>query len=792
MQQIADDKSSAQHGQRPDGQALRILLIGSDAAPVGLVRDALEASDRVAPDVARFLDLPGAFDILEARQFDAVVLAVAANDTSFAGSVAALHVSSPQVPAIVVFDEDDPGLAAQALQAGAQDSLTAGELTPRLLERSLLSAIERSRSANESRYAEQRFRGLFEQSPIPIAVFAPDGRWLYFNQALRERYDGWARHLDTYNALHDEQIAGAGMLPYVRRAFEGEAVRVPLMSFVSSTRGVTYWVKAFVFPVKDDAGAVREVVSVFEDITEQKAIEDNLRAKEAQYRGIFEATTDGLIINAMDGTVVEVNPAFCEMHGYTRDEVVGVSPTIFIHPDYQKVMSEYVATIAAGGEYRRQAVDVRKDGTPFHVEVHASAFTYNGQPHILGVVRDVSDRAQAYELLEQRVAERTRELATLLEVSQNVASTLELEPLLSGVLVQLRSVVEYCQASIQMRDGDSLISMGASISPPRGEGAALTPLPPDRLGVIWDALAKGQPVIVPDVQADTVMAAALREGAGESLESGATPVRSWLAVPLTLRDGALGMLSLASDEADAYSARHARLATAIANQAAVAIDNARLYSRAQETASLTAAAEERQRLARELHDSVSQAIFSISLQTRTALNLAKRDPARVEEPLKHIAALAQAAMAEMRALIFELRPESISTEGLVPALTKYAAALAARHGIEVQTHLGEEPHLSIEAKEVAYRVAQEACHNVIKHAAASHLQIELREEGGWVVLEVSDNGRGFDTERQYPGHLGLKSMRERAHQHAGTLDIESAPGTGTLVRLRVRGASQGS
>jgi len=533
---------------------------------------------------------------------------------------------------------------------------------------------------------------------------------------------------------------------------------------------------------------------VFQDVTEQKEIEDNLRNKEAQYRGIFEASTDGLIINDFEGKVVEVNPAFCKMHGYTREELLGIDPTVFIHPDYHDGLREYIATIRAGGEYQAQAIDLRKDGTPFYIEVNGSTFTYNGKPHILGVVRDITERVQAYELLEQRVEERTRELSSLLDVSENVVSTLELKPLLHKILDQLQLITDYSSCAISIIRGHDL-----ELWDLRGTGpyAVRRSFRFEELGPIWEKLIQGKPHVLTDARGDDKYAAAYRhviaylmdttvEDIERRLETDLEEVRSWLAVPLMLKERVIGTLTLAHREPDHYTEKDIMFAMAIANHAAIAIENARLYEQAKEIARDTAAVEERQRLARELHDSVSQAIFSINLQTRTALTLLKRDPDMAEEPLEHIVTLAQIAMAEMRALIFELRPESIKTEGLVSALNKHAAALAARHNIAVETQLGEEPPLPVEAKEVAYRVAQEATHNTIKHSGASRISITLCQEGEWVTLEVQDNGSGFDPSAQFPGHLGLQSMRERAAALGGDIEIESAPGQGTLVRLRLR------
>ncbi len=147
--------------------------------------------------------------------------------------------------------------------------------------------------------------------------------------------------------------------------------------------------------------------------------------------------------------------------------------------------------------------------------------------------------------------------------------------------------------------------------------------------------------------------------------------------------------------------------------------------------------------------------------------------------------LAQAALAEMRALIFELRPEALESEGLVVALERRVEVLRARHKLCVRTELPEEPGMPPETKEALYRIAQEAMHNTTKHAGASTVDLVVELCEGEVALEVRDDGSGFDASGSFPGHLGLKSMRERAARLGGALTVESAPGRGTRVRARL-------
>src|SRR5713101_6128069 len=206
-----------------------------------------------------------------------------------------------------------------------------------------------------------------------------------------------------------------------------------------------------------------------------------------------------------------------------------------------------------------------------------------------------------------------------------------------------------------------------------------------------------------------------------------------------------------------------------------------LYEQTQELVSL----QERQRLARELHDSVSQTLYGIGLGAYTAREALESDPEQAMASIDYVLTLAEAGLAEMRALIFELRPDSLEIEGLVAALSKQVAVLRARYKLTVEADLGEEPNLSLEMKHALYRIAQEAFHNIVKNARASTVVLRLTEQANEIILEVRDNGRGFDPEGLFPGHLGLRSMHERVTKMGGTLSIESVAGQGTCVGARM-------
>jgi signal transduction histidine kinase len=266
-------------------------------------------------------------------------------------------------------------------------------------------------------------------------------------------------------------------------------------------------------------------------------------------------------------------------------------------------------------------------------------------------------------------------------------------------------------------------------------------------------------------------------------------IRSWMGIPLMQKGKTIGLLSLSTDQPSFYTPEHAHLALAFANQAAVAMENAKLYAQAQEAAAL----EERARLARELHDSVTQALFSMTMHAEAARMALEREQAmgnaRLDGPLarnlQQLSELTEGALAEMRALIFELRPGALQEEGLIAALRKHSAALSAREGVAIEVRAPEQ-RVPIEPsiEEHLYRCAQEALHNVVKHAGASRVIVRL-ETGryGLLELEIEDDGVGFDPERVPAGHLGLRTMTDRVEQIGGAMEITSAPGAGTRVLI---------
>jgi signal transduction histidine kinase len=261
-------------------------------------------------------------------------------------------------------------------------------------------------------------------------------------------------------------------------------------------------------------------------------------------------------------------------------------------------------------------------------------------------------------------------------------------------------------------------------------------------------------------------------------------MRSFLGVPVVARGLVIGAVYLTDKEgAPSFSDDDERLIGLLAAHAAIAIENARLYERSRELSIV----EERNRLARELHDSVTQQLFGVSLAVEAAGTLLERDPVAAVAELERVRDLARGAMEELRAVVFELRPASLEAEGLASVLRKHVDVLRRVSGRPIELTLGDPPRLAAAQSAQVFRIAQEALQNALRHADAGHIEVRLEHGGGGLVLCVADDGRGFDvTDSAVRGRrLGLTSMEERAAELGGTLAIESVAGKGTRVRLEV-------
>jgi signal transduction histidine kinase len=256
----------------------------------------------------------------------------------------------------------------------------------------------------------------------------------------------------------------------------------------------------------------------------------------------------------------------------------------------------------------------------------------------------------------------------------------------------------------------------------------------------------------------------------------------FLGMPIVDGEEILGELFLAN-KPGGFTAEDEELLRLLAAHAAIALVNARLYERSRELSIV----EERNRIAHELHDAVTQKLFSLRLTADAARTLADSDPVAAAAQIDLVRDLAAEVSAELRAIVVGLRPVELAGDGLAVALRKQAELLDRVHPAVVRLDASPIPRLSPDREEAAFRIAQEALHNALRHGQPATVRIELSASGRTVVLEVTDDGCGFDP--AVPGRLGLASMRDRARAVGGRLNVRSAPGAGTTVRLEVPSGS---
>lgn len=407
---------------------------------------------------------------------------------------------------------------------------------------------------------------------------------------------------------------------------------------------------------------------------------------------------------------------------------------------------------------------------------------------VIGVLNVESDRAEAFDesdmavlralgdqaaiaienaglfTAEQRRAEQFRVIS---EVGRHITSILDTDELLLENVRLLKKTFGYYLITIGLIEGDDLVFKSGvkthwddpHFRPPSVKvgGKGIT---------AWVA-ATGEAILAPDVSKEPRYL----------FLADAAETRSELAVPLKTKTGVIGVLNVESDKLNAFDESDLAMLQSLADQTTIAIENARLYEQARELAVV----EERNRLARDLHDAVTQTLFSASLIAEVLPRLSERDPEEGWRRLEELRQLTRGALAEMRTLLIELRPAALADAELGDLLHQLAEATAGRGQVVAEVKVEGYQSLPDDVKVVLYRIAQEAMNNVAKHAGASEVSVRLSYSQENVELSIKDNGRGFDPGKVSPEHLGLGIMRERVETIGATLKVDSEIGSGTEV-----------
>ena len=478
---------------------------------------------------------------------------------------------------------------------------------------------------------------------------------------------------------------------------------------------------------------------------------------------LFERMPMGIIVLDREYRIQRYNPTWDDFSAnYAPSNGIPIAPGVcyFDHlPGTEPVVLPMFERTLAGETIRQNDVRLESGGIVTYWDVVMAPLMADDEIEgILIVSIDATERAGLRHNLEQRVATRTQELQTLLDVAATANSSLHLDDILSRTLELLVDLVGSSRAGVSLLNAETGKLKMPLLRPERE-------VDPAEMAKILQAgqntIDSGEMLyVVPDV-------------AKGLLEPGAL-------LPLQVRERKLGMLAIIGSKGSVFTPEQLSLFKSIADQLSVAIENAYLFEKAEQVA----IAAERNRLARDLHDAVTQTLFSASLIADVLPRIWERDHEQGRARLEELRELTRGALAEMRTLLLELRPATLTEVGLAELLRQLTQAIGGRSRLPIALTIEGERPLPPEIQIALYRIAQEALNNISKHAGASQVTLTLAFLPQTVRLTIEDNGRGFDPADTPHQSLGLGIMRERAQKIGAVLTINSQIGEGTLVTVQ--------
>ena len=723
----------------------------------------------------------------------------------------------PTLPVVVLSDTTEPATISELVTAGATDVLMrslGGNLYQARLEAHLELAALRNelalrdarlksevagrRQVEESvRAAEESGRELVGNLSEVIYTTEPDGTLTYVSPGI-ERLLGYRPEEIIGRPFRDIVHPGTQVpLSDVQRRVLAGHREENEYRLVTKTGG-TRWAHASSQPVYSGDQVVG-LQGVLTDVTLRKLAEEQIRRQNEFLTTVLESLTHPFyVLNVHDYTIEMANSAArferltgdatCYALTHRRDAPCSSAG----HPCPIEELKK------TGKPVTVEHMHYNAQGQERFVEVHSYPL-FDNQGKLSRAIEytfDITERKQAEQALRsaseeaeqarQAEQERRREADQRRRVAESLAGVVAAlnseQPLghvLDHIAAQARKLLDNQAVAIYGLDqarGDLILQV--SQGPVRADPQALGLL--CSLDAIAQTLASRQHLVVnsPDTPPS------------DAGHHAPVPFQSLLAMPIVIKDRVYGGMVMCCAEPRNFTAEEVELASVFANQIALAVESERLRSQREQAA----AAAERNRLARDLHDSVTQALFSASLVAEILPQVWERDPDLAREGLQELSDLTRGALAEMRTMLLELRPTAVIETRLDDLLRQLAEAITTRVGLLVSYEIEPSPSLPPEVHVTFYRIAQEALNNVLKHAKATRVIVKLlslppvdpRAVGEWqgqLKLGISDDGQGIPAGEAEPDHLGLGIMHERAEAVGAELSLESHPGSGTCVTL---------
>lgn len=631
--------------------------------------------------------------------------------------------------------------------------------------------------ANPQTELEARFEAIFDNAAIGISLIAPDGRVLAVNPVLQQlagRSEAELLALGGQGITYGEdrdigRQEFAEVLAGQRDAFQVEKRYV-------HQDGRVQWMRQSVSPVRDATGKVLYLVVIAEDVDKRKRALEELRASEARFKAVFDNAAVGVAMMSLDRRIVQINPTVTRITGYSPEEMYSINPTDMVDEEDRFIDRDLFLELVAGQreQYLIEKRYRRRDGSLFWGRINfALVRDEQGQPHyIVGMIEDITEEKES----RQTLAESEARFRTLYDSAEMGIVLVDL----GGEGNQPLDEARFNHLVANQRLNPAMLRMFGYTAEEMQQTAIASLIYPEDQGI--DAREFRQ-LLTGEIDSFRSEKRFVRKDGNifwgrltDSLARAAdgTP-QMVIGIIEDINEERHAKERLASQEAEHRRQLEQRIAERTEELNAA---NERL----REKAALDAVAAERTRLARDLHDAVTQTLFSTTLIADVLPDLWTMNQAEGRRRLEELRQLTRGALAEMRTLLVELRPNALTEVPLPTLLRQLTEAMAGRSRVAIQLSAEGACKLPPDVQVGLYRIAQEALNNVVKHAGASQAVVTLRLCGP-VRLTIADDGAGFDPAAVTADHLGLRIMRERAEAIGARLSVYSEPGEGTQISV---------